>query len=108
MLREDFDGHLTAEARVAGSINFSHATGAKWGDNFVRAESGPDGKRHRVWIDLTLTTTRYPKSWERPFNENGGLERLPLALLIRPRSKLRMPDYPAGTRAGLLLPPSLE
>ncbi len=34
------------------------------------------------------------------FNENGGLERLPLAFLIRPRSKLRMPDYPAATRAG--------
>jgi hypothetical protein len=31
----NLDGNVTAEACIAGTINFTHATSAKWRKNFV-------------------------------------------------------------------------
>ncbi len=56
MSGKNFYGNFAIEPRIARSIDFAHAASAKRGGDFVRADSGPAGKRHRVWNDFTLTT----------------------------------------------------
>lgn len=38
MLRQNLDRDEAIEATVSSAINFSHASGAEWGKNFVRTE----------------------------------------------------------------------
>ena len=72
--------------RIAGGIipwgDAMADIGGAWSE-FCR--SGKKAWLVGAWLDW---------AWETRFNENGGLERLPLAFLIRPRSKLRMADHP--------------
>src|ERR1035441_7965828 len=45
-LRQNFDGYLAVEARVAGTIHLSHAAGAQRRLNFIRPEFGTRGEGH--------------------------------------------------------------
>ena len=42
-LRQDLDGHLAFEPRVAGQVDLAHAAGAKAGVDFVGTEAGAGG-----------------------------------------------------------------
>jgi hypothetical protein len=44
--RQDLDRDLPSEPGVAGAPNFTHAAGPERGDDFVGAESGPNGEGH--------------------------------------------------------------
>jgi hypothetical protein len=54
--------HVTPQLRIPRAIDLPYAARAKRGGDFVRAESSPAGKGHRVLNDFTLTTIRLPKS----------------------------------------------
>ena len=45
-LRQDLDGHLAFEARVAGAVDLAHAARAQQRDNFVRSEFRARGQVH--------------------------------------------------------------
>ena len=46
LLRKDFDGDVTSEFGIAGSIDLSHTTRTNSLDDFVLAESGSGGEGH--------------------------------------------------------------
>jgi hypothetical protein len=41
-VRQDFDRHLTAEARVGRAIHRAHSAFAQLGEDLVRSQSGPN------------------------------------------------------------------
>jgi hypothetical protein len=45
--RKNFDRHDAIEARVLGFVHLSHPARTERCDNFIRAESGAGGKRHK-------------------------------------------------------------
>src|SRR5262249_34942661 len=45
--RQHLDGHLAANARVAGAVDLAHAAGAERRQNFVWTEPGGWSERHR-------------------------------------------------------------
>ena len=54
MLRQDLDGDLAVEPRVARAIHLAHAAGADGGKDLVRAEGGPGSDWHmRTGRDYT-------------------------------------------------------
>ena len=58
MRGKNFYSNFAIEPRIARSIDLAHAACADWGGDFIRAESGPAGKRHRLLNDFTLTAIR--------------------------------------------------
>src|SRR5262249_26275528 len=44
--RENLDGHIAAQARVAGAIDLAHPASAEGTDNLVRAEANAGGQGH--------------------------------------------------------------
>src|SRR5690242_16552305 len=44
--RQDLDGNVPAQSRVAGPIHLTHAALTKWGDDLVGAEFGAGNKGH--------------------------------------------------------------
>ena len=46
-LRQDLQGHVTPEFRVACAIDFAHAASTCGGEHFIRTEAGANRKRHR-------------------------------------------------------------
>ena len=46
--RQDLDGDVSAEARIAGLVDLAHAAGAQRRQDLVRAESGSRRKPHRT------------------------------------------------------------
>jgi len=46
LARQQLDGDLPIEPRIAGAIDLAHAARADPADDFVRADDGPGWKRH--------------------------------------------------------------
>jgi hypothetical protein len=44
--RQDLDGDVAVQPRVARAIDLAHAAGTERGEDFVRAETRPDGQGH--------------------------------------------------------------
>jgi hypothetical protein len=53
-MRQNFDGDVAAEARIACSIHLAHAACAEWRDDFIAAKAFTCGQEH--WARLILTT----------------------------------------------------
>jgi len=46
--RQQLDGRLAVQPRIAGVVDLAHATGAQRREDLVGAEADSAGKRHRV------------------------------------------------------------
>src|SRR5262249_21922535 len=46
VLRGELDGYVAAHARIVGAVDFAHAAGAEWRQDFVRSQMCSDCKLH--------------------------------------------------------------
>ena len=44
---QDFDGDGAVQPRIPCPVHFTHTAGAKWREDFVRAEFGTSGQHHK-------------------------------------------------------------
>src|SRR5262245_25572178 len=73
--REQLDGDLTIEARVAGAIDLAHPAFAKLGDDFIGSECRP--YVHRITLAMTSSRRR-----SREYPASGGGPPAPSAATI--------------------------
>ena len=58
-VRQDLDGDVAIELRVAGAVDLAHAARADRRDDFVRAKPRSDGQRHEIVADSSDSWTRF-------------------------------------------------
>ncbi len=51
LFRENFNSDFAVEAEIAGLVDFTHASGANRGNDFVRAKAGT-GRENHVFANL--------------------------------------------------------
>ncbi len=88
--REDFDGDVAPEARIARAIDLTHPTGTQRGNDFVGAEARPSRQGHESGLILVVAL--------RPCNGEWGS---PTQLILQPfrRNCQQMRTHPSDRNA---------
>ena len=64
MVRQDFDGDIAVQSRIAGAVNFAHPAGSSGRDDLVRAQACACSERHgnpnggRLYLHFALEAER--------------------------------------------------
>ena len=58
---QDFDGNVTRQARIASSIDLSHAPCTQEGDNLIRAQASARLQRHGANIGIICRADAGPR-----------------------------------------------